>query len=298
MSKKSVRWAIPALLAMVIGFSAVNANAVSIITRAAGGSGIWSQTNIWSASIVPNAGDNVFIRNGCIVTLDSTAAAINNITIGEGTTSSGMLRVVTGGYLNLTGSVAVAKTAVASGYGTLEIAGGTFIKNGSVVVGNGGITGLVSISSGTFVGSIELGSAATNLDVGDRFRVIGSTANISGVNFTAGRGSITEFIFDATGIATLNYSGIARFATGSQIIIDGAAYTGGAHTFSLLNVGDIGTSIGAPTVILTNFAAGTTYNYDTSGNTFTVTTIPEPATIGMLGFGAGAILLFRRRMMK
>lgn len=291
MNKKVMKWGVVALL--VAGFT--SANAVNVIVRNTGGEGIWSETNIWSSAKVPVSGDSVYIRNNGIVTLNSTAATnMGNLYIGENT--AGTLKITAGGYLNVTGNVAIGRTGAYTNIGTLSIEGGTFVKNGSIIVGNGTVTGIVSISSGSLMGSIEMGSASATYDGGDTLRVIGSTANISGTNFQAGNGSIVEFIFDASGISMLNYSGITRFATGSQIIVDGAAYTGGAQTFTLIGGGDIGTSLGSPTIILTNFAAGTTYDFDTAGNVFTVTTIPEPATIGMLGLGAGAILLVRRRM--
>ncbi len=281
-----------ALLAAVI--SATNANAASIVVRAIGGEGIWSETNIWSAAVVPKTGDNVFIRNGGIVTLNSIAATnIGNITIGEANASSGTLKIVTGGYLQLTGSVAVAKSSQVNGIGILEINGGTFVKNGDIVVGSGGATGLVSISSGTLSGSLKLGSASATFDANDKFRIVGSTANISGAAYTAGNGSITEFIFDAAGISSMIISGTTRFFDGAQIVIDGAAYAGGAQTFNLISGGTLATTT-MPTISLINFAEGTTYDYNAGTDILSVTVVPEPATIGMVGLGALAMLAIRR----
>lgn len=94
-----------------------NATTSAAGNKVSTGNGSWGSNGTWSPSGVPTATDNVTIKNGHTVTIN-TNASCNNLTVGEG--SSGILRIGN----NSTGR--------------------TFDINGNVIVNNG-----ASFTSGT-----------------------------------------------------------------------------------------------------------------------------------------------------
>ena len=148
-------------------------------------------------------------------------------------------------------------------------------------------TGVLTINAGTFSGRLLVGSAEAS-DSGDKVTIHGASATI-GTTSTIGnalevRASGTlEFKFDTSGISTMDYGtsgsgGVATFAAGSQVVIDGAAYTGDTATFNLITAGTLGSE--NATVSLVNFAEGTTYDWDQTTDILSVNVVSKQVDNG------------------
>ena len=149
-----------------------------------------------------------------------------------------------------------------------------------------GVLTLAGASIGTVVG----GTAA--------FNIIGDDATATGNGWTFGSGGTLSFDFDSTGVSQLDLTFLN--ANGATLDVDLTDYTGALDTFTLVdadrdNVGQELNSVFS-TVNLTEGAfAGSYVTQDLASDTISVTVIPEPATIGLLGFGALITLVIRRR---
>ena len=285
-------------------FAASHVFALSTILDVDGGN--WSADSTWSLGTTPTSVDKAYIRDNYSVTINSDVGTITQAYIGD-TGESGTVNMTSG---NLVSTSATEVGRRASGAtGSLNISGGTFSSGAAgetaILVGSDTsssllTTGLLEVSgTGTFFGRAIIGSTGFGSS-GDIFRIVGSDATV-GTTSTVGSNSFevresgsVEWVFDAAGISTVNAQEVFTFAAGSAgIVVDGSAYTGGANTFTLLNAGII-SSI-APAINLVGFAEGTTYEWNSTSDTFKVTTaVPEPATMGMLGLGALAIMAVRR----
>ncbi len=251
----------------------------------------WSNPAAWSGDILPGASDTAIIRNQDTVTIDSDVDPVLNFYIGDTATyqQTGTVNIVSGKLVSLSGGTArsaVGRPASGSvGFlnlsgGTLQmgaVSGGTNVLNIGVDTAGVSSTGIFTISGGTFDGRLLVGSAISG-DAGDKVRVVGSSATI-GTTSTLGNAlevrasGRMEFIFDATGISTMNYGtsgngGTVSFAAGSSILVDGAAYTGGSAVFNLITAGLLGTK--NATVTLTNFPVGTMYDWNTAYDTLSI----------------------------
>lgn len=280
----------------------------------------WSIATNWANGVVPGVADEAYIRQGRTAVISSDVGVISNFFIGDNATTygtgTGIVTIAAGGKLVVSSDGAQLGRQAAGAVGILNLNGGTLqigdsTGSGRMYVGldttaGKNPAGFFNINGGTFNGRLLVGSTGQTGSTADKVTINGSTATIKSTS-TAGyalevrQTGTLNFIFDATGISTMDYGasgvgGSTTFGTGSQIIIDGSAYTGGSNTFTLIKAGTLGAK--NCTVVLTNFAnAGATYSWDQTADTFTVTTaVPEPATIGMLGLGTIAILFFRRQM--
>ncbi len=324
MSKKSMKsWAKYALAAGVSLFIANNAAARSAVLDM--NNQDWSNPAAWTSDLLPVAADDVFIRNGYNVTVSTDVGSVTRFYIGEHANSSGTVNMVSGKLVSTTTSSTDRSTvgrpvanATGTGFGVLNLSGGTLqmgavsgteVLNIGVNTATTRSTGIFTVSGGTFDGRLLVGSAIADDVGGDIFRVVGNggtigTASTVGNALEVRASGTLEFIFGATGISTLNYGtsgvgGTASFATGSDLIIDGAAYTGGANTFTLITAGTLSQAT-KPTISLIGFDPKyeAVYDYNTSTDILSVTVVPEPATIGMVGLGAIALLVARRQIRK
>lgn len=298
MNKKMVKCIVTAVLTGF--FSVSSASAATYVWGTI--DGVWSNAAGWTTGgIIPGSSDLATIRGGKTVTVDYIAPVNSAVFIGENfTTGTGTVNVIAGKLE--TSRLEIGRRSI-GGAGWLNISGGTVLFTGAAgtEVSIGGevagkhTEGHLNISGGTLTGSLGIGSAIAG-DSNDTMTVIGNAATITGVNLNLYASGTLDFIFGAAGISTMAYSGTFSNYTGSTIIIDGSAYTGGANTFDLITAGTL--TAQNSTVILTNFANTATLNWGTEPGIVSVSIIPEPATIGMLGLGTLAIILFRRRMAK
>lgn len=249
----------------------------------------WTNADWTQVSGYPRPVDTAFIRNGYEVTVDSDVGSVYAFHVGD-TSASGTVNIVDGGSLTSTTASDVLRSDLGRGtkdgsVGYMNISGGTlnmgssgeYILNIGVDTATARSTGVLSITDGVVNGRLLVGSNEAG-DSGDQVIISGSSATVGTVSITGNalevRASGTlEFKFDATGISTMDYGisgsgGYATFVAGSQILIDGAAYAGDAATFTLITAGVLGAE--NATVILTNFAAGTTYDWDQTADVLSV----------------------------
>lgn len=133
----------------------------------AGAGGNWSNPATWSGGGVPTSGDNVTISDGCAVTIDTNAAALN-LTVGQG--ASGLLEF----------EPSVARTLTVLGSVTIA-PGGTF---------RSGATGTVTTHR------LEVGANLTNNGTLD-FSTNGNTAGAE-IRFN----NATDNTFGGSGVTT------------------------------------------------------------------------------------------------
>ncbi len=305
MSKKRMQLLAMLLVAVVGSVSSVSAAVLSWKTQ----DGLWSDTAGWGTGVVPGSADYGLVEGGKTVTINYAAPTVQGILAGMSPiASTGTINIVTGGSITSTVKSEIGRKAITAGLaaeGWLNISGGSFTSAGTAPLSIGDevsgkhTTGHLTVSAGSLNSILIVGSNIAG-DSGDTMTVIGDAATITGATFDLKTSGSLSFLFDATGISTMAYTGAATTYAGAQIIVDGASYAGGAGTFNLITAGTLGAE--NATVSLINFdgVEGVDYSYDwnTTDGVFSVTVVPEPATIGMVGLGALALMLFRRRMSK
>ncbi len=245
---------------------------------------LWSNPAAWNGNVLPGAANTAYIRSNFTVTVNSAVPAVTGVIIGN-VADTGTVNVVTGGTLTATGNIQLGRSSNNGAKGILNLSGGTLqiADTGRLIIGLDGTgthaTGLLNLSSGTFDGRLLVGSDVVG-NSGDIARINGSKATVgsasSAGNALEVRGSGTlEFVFDASGISTMTYAGTVAFSRGSSIVVDGAAYTGGAGTFNLISAG---TLLDAKNVAISliNFAAGTSCKW-TNGVLRLTVAGPAPA---------------------
>ena len=230
-------------------------------------SGSWSNSAIWSGSLIPTASDDVFLNNQ-VVTLDQniTVASIRNAATGSAV-ANGRIEIYNNYTINCssirgsstttylifnynTGSTNINANInpTSSGLcvdnistGTINIIGDVFPPNN---VGVGNLYSLRNFSSGilNIVGNLQTIPTANGSNNGSLFNSQNGTVNITG-NVIGG---------SATG-AGVNYS-ISNSTAGIINItgnILGSSFAGGATSYAILN-----SSIGA-IIVTGNITAGT-----------------------------------------
>jgi len=270
--------------------------------------GDWNNGANWTGGDhIPGAGEIPVIRSSRTANITNDVGTVSWLSLGQAG-SAGTLNLLSGKLvLSDESHIGRANHATHNGSsGTLKISGGTLQVGGTtgdkrLLIGvnqaDATSTGLLEVSgTGTFIGRAVVGSSVNASPGADIFRIVGSDVTVgctSGGNSIDVRDSgVVQFIFDADGIATSSFGGNFIFSSGSEgIVVDGSAYTGPAKSFTLLTAT---LSATAPKITLTGFAAGTTYDWDGTNNQFTMSVIPEPATLGLVGLGALALMAVRR----
>lgn len=204
--------------------------------------------------------------------------------------SGGALTKGTGGVLIISGTNSYTGTTTVS-LGTLLINGDNTAATGAISVINGATLGGAGTGVGsaiTSAGTLSPGDGTTaigtfngtavTLDTGANFKFELGAGNssdrlaLTGA-FIKGTGSTFNFDFNNTGVASSTYT-LATFGS----------LAGGFTAGDVSNFTYTGLAAGA--------ASGT---FGLTGTTLTFTTVPEPATWGLLAFSLTTVLVLRRR---
>jgi|GEM_PF-1834921 hypothetical protein len=201
--------------------------------------------------------------------------------------------VTNGGTLNLTGGALTLTKQSPANNGTY-----TFLKNGSTINFVDGVHTFNERISTTDSGALST------------IRVTGSLATIN-VHQQSTFDATLDFVFDSAGISTFDSDSRLGFSE-STINIDASNYTGGAATFVLVDTELFGGTYannggGFGTVGTITAPAGYTATLDQSkfdgapGDGFTgeitlaIAAVPEPSSAALLGLGALALIIRRRK---
>ena len=199
--------------------------------------------------------------------------------------------------------------------GTIETAASTALTVAStspiVLTGNLTKTG----DGALYINSTTTGSGTVNITDGS----FGGTGTISG-NTTIGNGAILTGGTDGT-VGTINFNGTLTNTTGATWLIDLVGDVSGSSDLINLGTGTLDLNNAILSLAVTNFTAGNSYTIATyssliGGSTFngigqgdiisgyqidygttaiTLTAVPEPGTLGLLGVALGGFFFRRLR---
>jgi hypothetical protein len=285
---------------------AMAATAVQAVTYTAANDGLWSTTTTWSPAGTPGTAalDIVRLGAGKTVTLNSSVAnAMGNINIGR-SGLAGNLIVNSGGFLGLftNSTINVGDAGVA----TLVMNGGTITgKTFKVANGAGTAGSSATIHGGTiaFNGTMTIAAQQAGSMTIDGGSVLTDKLFV-GTN-TAGTVTLTGGTLEVTGASAGSFliSSASQFnigGTGNLILAGDAWGIINGYVNSQDIVWNTGTGVAGVGDRTWHSQNGTGYlhsDYDSLTGKTTVwvnETIPEPATVGMLGLGSLIVLLVRR----
>ena len=273
------------MFAALVGLALTTQAATMTWDGGAADSSRWATAANWNPDVAPNAADDFVFTGNSISTLSAHFVA-NSLTGGGGSTlrvrSSGLSMT---GALTVTGSSGSAsffryvetgiKTPVFDVIGTTTVGGSDFrflvdqadddlTLNLDALTFNAGSLIQKQGSGNLFLNATSLNANGNTLTIDTGRVALGGTADYSGLNI------------DVTGV-----SGSGAFDIVNDVTVAGLEIVGDT----------IAAGIYAP-----GHAIYTTYSrlIDSGG---TLTVIPEPATIGLIGFCAAGLLLARRLTM-
>ena len=297
---------------IVIGIAimAMAATAVQAATFTTTTGGDWMTASVWNSTTTPGAtvggNDIARINGGSTVTLaGSVAQPLGNVQVGQ--SGNGNLILNSGAFLGM-----LSASTLTIG----QVGVGTFTMNGGTVTGK---TFTISQVAGAAGSSAAIHSGATmTLEGSATIGKFGAgSMTMDGGSISAGRllvgdqtAAFVGTLAFTGGTITLSGSGTnglaINTAAGSQMTMEGnAQLIMAGNQYSVINdyvtLGDLvwangGTIAGVGDHTWANGGNYLHTAYDSGANqtTIWVNTIPEPATVGMLGLGSLIVLLVRR----
>ena len=290
--------------------------------------GDWATASNWATGNVPTSLDDTRIRppgssSFVQVTLDSAGAAgrllldngtgltvaangiltvgnVGRTQLGNATTSLGSTITIDGGQMSVASEVIIGER----GSGMLTVNSGTFSVGGAWLIpgyvagGYGHITvngGALNTAGHIYTGlngSGDLTVGGGNVYVGGTLIVANSAASVSTIAINGGVTSVGGLDFGRAGTQTLDLNG-------GQLITRGGFAAGVNNTF-YIGSGELVFGGGQSLYDIQNLVAGANWVFDDTASVFeregtvVVTSIPEPATIGLLGLFGGALIAIRR----
>ena len=256
----------------------------------------WVDYSTTTPHAIPASGDTAYIRTGG--TAQVTQLVANNIKLNMGWGSPGHLemkadaaRFEAATYLYIG-----FRTVAGSGTSTFSQSHG-LVESREILVGEQGGSGIYTITGGrieqisdhvSFI--MEVGDTGTG-----RFNVVGTApAAIIVAKYVQNSLSTLGITLDSTGVRVITVYNDATLA--GTLVFDATSYTGTATVIDILQAGSDGTgtlSYSGLSLDAASTAAGYTLGDD--GNGMLQVTIPEPATMALLGLGGIGVLIRRKR---
>ena len=256
-----------------------------------------------------DAENDITIDGGRFATTDSatyTLGAGRRILVGDGAGTS----ISTPGSGTLTYNAAIADKAGETGSwskqgdgvlelggvntytGTTDVTGGTLIVNGD----QSAATGAVTVATGGTLGGTGTIGGATTVESGG-FLTGATNGTVGEINFASGltteSGStwLIDLVQNVNGSSDLvDVTGILNLNSSTLSLVTSGIYTVG-NTYTIANYGSrVGT--------FSNLAEGaflSGYQISYGANAITLTAVPEPGTLGLLGLALGGFLIRRLR---
>jgi hypothetical protein len=247
------------------------------------------------------SGGSLSVTGLTVVGYNGTGTGTLNMTGTSKLTSGGNLQVgnQNTGILNVgssaTGSCAYLIIGITdTGFGTANLAGTwdasmVLLGNNAAAVNGSGTLNLTNNFKLTASSDLRatVGNNQQNLNVYGSGGLFSVGANFA---FTNSKASL-NFIADAAGFTTINVASNINIA-GSTLNIDLSSYAGTVSSMVLMDGASLSNTFAS--VNITGGTGSESIVYDTvNGN---LMLIPEPATIGMMGFAGVMIVLIRRHL--
>lgn len=240
------------------------------------------------------AGTNAATNNNIV---ESTAAAAltlggsGDYSFGDGSNAnSGVIRGAISLVKSGAGTQSLGDTNTYTG--TTEVTGGTLIVNGD----QSAATGAVTVATGGTLGGTGTIGGATTVESGG-FLTGATNGTVGEINFASGltteSGStwLIDLVQNVNGSSDLvDVTGILNLNSSTLSLVTSGIYTVG-NTYTIANYGSrVGT--------FSNLAEGaflSGYQISYGANAITLTAVPEPGTLGLLGLALGGFVIRRLR---
>lgn len=255
------------------------AHAAVLTWDGGGGTTDWSTSTNWDTNNAPVAADVMVIGGTSVVDFNTTftSSQPNGVTV---------IDINDSAQLNLTG-------------GSLTVADGNSNTSSIAIAANA----VLNISGGThnLYGRMSVSEPGT-------IRVTGDDATINLRQVAGFNSGSYEFIFDDTGVSSLDYYSYLN-PNSNNLYVDVSAYMDaysgpyvvGGTRFDLINTGTLlGNTFQASNITLVGLGeeGNTNYGYilnQDATDVYLTVFVPEPSSTALLGLGLSSMLLRRRR---
>jgi hypothetical protein len=281
-------------LALAVLSASSNAQVTITLNKTPGAWNVLADWNVGAnpATALPTADDVVIINNSRTGNLTGAAAFANNLRVGNQDHATHFGRLNIGADLTVTSNLQIASGPNSEGYVTHTAGTVTFANNFQVASINAGSVAEYTISGGSLsggaTGNIAVGTTGSGL-----FHVQGASASVSSNSMNVGAGATIKFTMAASGVTAPSVTAQLSITDGATLVVDGAAYTGGPATITLVQFGTITGSFG-DNVTFQNFGA-LTPSLQANSDNLSLVVVPEPSMVALLaGLGGLCVAGLRR----